>query len=128
MPVPAGLHNFGGVYLLDPCSYFKDFSPVLYAQDDRKVTVHLNYFQNAKHKDIFRLLAPGPGAENLRQAGHLSLPGGDQEVRQRRDQCGDRQVAAPFCPVLQVESGSGLFSESGPELIFRSEKHRYLFV
>jgi hypothetical protein len=69
---------------------------------------HLIYFQNAKHKDIFRLLAPGPGAEDLRQAGHLSLPGGDQEVRQRRDQCRNRQVEAHFHPVLQFESGSRL--------------------
>jgi hypothetical protein len=77
---------------------FKDFPPVLYAQDDRRGDTRI-YFQNAKHKDIFRLLAPGPGAEDLRQAGHLALPGGDQEVRQRRDQCGDRQVAAAFHPV-----------------------------
>jgi hypothetical protein len=79
-------------------SHFKDLFPVLYAQDDRRDDNRI-YFQNAKHKDIFRLLAPGPGAEDLRQTGHLSLPRGDQEVRQRRDQCRDRQVTAAFHPV-----------------------------
>jgi hypothetical protein len=87
LPVLAGPHNFG-FYLLS-AAILRTFS-LFYML---KI-----YFQNAKHKDIFRLLAPGPGAEDLRQAGHLALPGGDQEVRQRRDQRGDRQVTGIFHP------------------------------